>query len=111
MTSRIFIALAATWLIVSAFLWPHTDAQLINTALTGAIMLALALLSMVTGAARYLCLASAAWLFVSTLRIAGARSTTMVNNIVIAAAVFFAAMLIGEPKDIRREKELYGRSS
>jgi hypothetical protein len=62
------------------------------------------------GSARYLCLAMAAWLFVSTLKMTTLTNATLWNNGVLAAAIFFAAMLIGEPQEIRDEKELYGRT-
>ena len=110
MTSRIFIVIASAWLILSAFAWPHTDAQVINTAATGAAMLCFALLTLVSGPARYLCLGAAAWLLVSTLRMDTLRAATLWNNGIVGVAIFFAAMVIGEPQEIRREKELYGRT-
>ena len=109
MTSRIFIAIASTWLIVSAFAWPHTDAQMINTAATGALLLCFSLLTLISGSARYLCLAAATWLLVSTLRMDTLRSATLWNNGIMGIAIFFAAMVIGEPQEIRREKQLYSR--
>ena len=109
MSSRIFIVFAGTWLIVSTFAWPHTHAQIVNTAVIGALFMVFSLLSLIYGPARYLCLASAAWLLLSTLRMTTLSSGTLWNNGIMAAAVFFSAMMIGEPQEIRHDKQLYGR--
>lgn len=109
MTSRIFVALAATWLIVSAFAWPHTSAQTWTTALAGGLFVLLSLLSMSYGWARKANLGVAVWLFLATLKMNGLDRATVWNNTIIAGAIFFATVIGGGPNEIRHEREFYGR--
>jgi hypothetical protein len=110
MTPRIFVSMAGMWLVVSAFLWPHSDAQMLNVLVVGVSAVVLALVSMRFDWARYVTAAMAAWLILSTFRFATLSRATLWNNAILGAAVFAASLLGGGPEEIRRERELYGRT-
>lgn len=80
-------AVAAVWLFVSAFLWPHTNVQQANSWPIALLMLGAALTGLKLPAARYANTILAAWLFFATLLV-GSSLTTMWNNIIVAAVVF-----------------------
>jgi len=109
MTARLFIVIAGTWLIVSAFALPHGHAQALSTGVGGALLIAFSMLSMAYGWARYLAAAAAVALFVATLKLGGAGAATIANNSLMAISSFCAALLTGTPGEVRHEHELYGR--
>jgi hypothetical protein len=109
MTPRIFVAIVGVWLMASVFLWPHSGTETLNVALVGAFAVVFALLSLIRDWARYLNMAAAVWLILSTLRYGSLSRVTLWNNVVMAAAIFAASLLGAGPDDLRRERQLYGR--
>ncbi|HVV49812.1 MAG TPA: hypothetical protein VHO06_09150 [Polyangia bacterium] len=110
MTTRIFNALLAVWLFVTAFMWPHTHGQFVVTLLASILTFWLAILSIYSGAARYLNAIVGILLFLSTLAMHSLSRATTWNNAIIAIAIFVVALVDKGPGQIRHERELYGRA-
>jgi hypothetical protein len=53
------------WLFISAFVWPHSQAQWANTWILGVLCVIFALIAMARPAARYANLVLSVWLFIS----------------------------------------------
>jgi hypothetical protein len=111
MTARIFNALVGVWVFVSAFVWPHAQAQKVNTAICGVLAVALAVATMYSEAARYVNVALGVWLFLSTFLLPGLGREPLWSNAIMGIAIFASALIESGPDDIRRERELYGRTS
>jgi hypothetical protein len=84
-----------TWLFLSAFLWPHSYAQVTNTWVVGLLVVALAVVSLRVPQARYMNAILAVWLFLSAFALPTLRMATVWNNALVAIAVFFVSMLPG----------------
>lgn len=92
--ARIASALVCVWLILSAFTWPHSQAQLTNTWIVGAAGVVMAL---VADQRLWLAhLALAAWLFASVWLLPEARPEPIWNNAIAAAILFLLALLYGK---------------
>jgi threonine/homoserine efflux transporter RhtA len=109
MTTRIFNALIGMWLFVTAFMWPHGEAQGALTVICGVLTFVLAIASFYTLAARYANLVVATALFIGTLALPHASRATVWNNVIVAVAILGASMLDRGPEGDRHERELYGR--
>ncbi len=64
-TARIVNIVLGIWLFVSAFIWPHSYAQMTNTWIVGLLCVAFALIAMRVPEVRYLNTLLAVWLFIS----------------------------------------------
>jgi len=93
-TARLIHIVLGVWLIASAFLWPHDVVQGTNTWVTGALCAACALLEVKVPQARYFNAMLGAYLFSSTWFLPGSMGTLM-NNLLVAIAIFFTAALPG----------------
>jgi len=85
--SYINIALGL-WLFVSAFLWPHTQEQGVNTWIVGALAVVFAAASLRYPAARYVNAVLAVWLFISAWALPTFPVGTIWNNALVAIAMF-----------------------
>ena len=110
MTPRIVNALVGVWLFVSAFAWPHTHGQAVNTVACGLLAVVFALISLFVEPARYLNMALGVWLFLSTFFLPSLRQATLWNNAIMAVVLFVAALLSPGPDDLRRERDLFSRT-
>ena len=113
MASRIFVIMIGTWLIVSAFAWPHTRAETVNIVVIGALAMTFAVRSMSRAWALYANVTLAAWLFLSTFRFPVASQVTLMHNALMALAIFVGSVISGGPhrhRDLRHPRELYGRT-
>ena len=108
MTTRIFNALIGIWLFVTAFMWPHTQAEMTVTIVTAILTFGLAILAIYTRAARYVNAIVAVLLFLSVLTLPSLTRATQWNNAIVAIAIFVAALVDNGPQAIRHERELYG---
>jgi hypothetical protein len=93
------------WLFVSAFLWPHSRHMQTNTWMVGMLIATFAALASALPQVRRLNTVLAAWLFVSTLVVARGQPATLLNNGLVAIAVF-GLSLVG-PTAIRRIRSDY----
>lgn len=109
MTARIFTLLIGTWLFLSAFMWPHSSAQGFIALVCGGLTVFCALLAFYLPNVRYLIVAVAVVLFVSSVAMPSHWNRTFWHNAVIAIAIFIAALLDHGRAGVRHERELYGR--
>jgi threonine/homoserine efflux transporter RhtA len=110
MTTRIFNALLGMWLFVTAFMWPHNQAEGTLAVVCAVLTFLLAIASFYTLAARYANLVVAAALFIGTLALPTMTRATVWNNVIVAVAILGASLLDRGPESTRRERELYGRT-
>jgi hypothetical protein len=85
------------WLFLSAFLWPHTQAQLTNTWIVGVLCVIFALIAMAVPWVRYLNTLLAIWLFISAWALPMGSPGTIWNNVLVAIAIFVASLIPSEP--------------
>jgi hypothetical protein len=81
------------WLFISAFLWPHSHAQLTNTWLMGVLCVLFALAAAYVSPARYLNALLAIWLFISAFALPHVSVGTVWNNAIVAVLIFVAALI------------------
>jgi hypothetical protein len=84
------------WLFLSAFVWPHTTAQMTNTWIVGLLVVAFAAISLRVPQARWVNTALAVWLFISVWALP-TTVPTFWNNLIIAVAVFIVSLVPGVP--------------
>src|SRR5271170_7672622 len=94
-TARIVNIVLGIWLFVSAFLWPHTYAQMNNTWIVGVLCVAFAVIAMRVPEVRYLNALLAVWLFISVWALPTMLAATRWNNAVVAIAIFFVSLAPG----------------
>jgi hypothetical protein len=90
--ARIVNVVLGVWLFVSAFLWPHTYAQMSNTWILGALCVIFALVAMRVPEVRYLNTILAAWLFISVWALPSMSVATQWNNALVAIGIFAASL-------------------
>lgn len=88
------------WLFISAFLWPHSEAQFTNTWIVGAVMAILAFAALRAPQLRFVNAAIAVWLFISAWALPGHLIGTMWNNVVVSIIAFVVAVTPGGPRHI-----------
>jgi hypothetical protein len=91
--ARVFSAWLGVWLIISAFMWPHTAAQRANSWIVGILAIVFSVIAMSSPRARYLTTALAVWLFVSNLTFHAINLVTPWNNGFVAIAMFVASLV------------------
>lgn len=101
---RIVNLILGVWLFVSAFLWPHSQAQMTNTWIVGALAVVISLVSMYAEAqVRYLNTILSIWLFVSVWVLPRLNVGAAWNNIIVAVLLFvFSLMPSGPERPLRR---------
>ncbi|HZU84437.1 MAG TPA: SPW repeat protein [Polyangiaceae bacterium] len=90
---RIINVILGVWLFISAFIWPHTQAQMTNTWICGVLVVIFALVSMAVPWVRYLNTLLAIWLFISAWALPTAHAGTIWNNVLVAIAVFIVSLV------------------
>jgi len=99
-TARVVNIVLGIWLFISAFLWPHSYAQMNNTWICGVLAVAFALIAMRVPEARYLNTILAVWLFVSAWALPRISTATPWNNAIVAIAMFLVSVApatLGKP--------------
>ena len=81
------------WLFISAFIWPHTDAQMTNTWICGVLAVAFALIALGVPMVRYVNTLLAIWLFISAFALRDISVGTVWNNALVAVAIFIIALV------------------
>lgn len=88
MTARFVNMALGIWLVLSAFLWPHSLAQFWNAISVGFFVAAFALLaSEAAPRARYLNTGFGAWLILSSFLMRSSSAATVRNHLVVGIAV------------------------
>jgi hypothetical protein len=98
MVVRVLDGVLGLWLLGSAFLWPHGGPQLVNAAITGAVVAAASAAALAGHErARHFTTALAVWLFVANLLLPGTTLATAWNHSVIAVMLFLLSMVPTHP--------------
>ena len=90
MYARTANLLLSSWLVVSAFAWPHARPQLENAVVVGALCFVFALVAVVHSPARWWNVVLGAWLVVSFVVLPDRVWTDLHNAVVGAALCAFA---------------------
>ena len=99
MKVRVLNALLGMWLLVSAFLWPHSLAQFHNAWITGALATMFAIMSM-SGArwSRYPNFALGLWLFFSLVFLGVGSMATALNHVLVAVGLIITSFMPEHPR-------------
>ena len=93
---RIASAILGAWLFISAFIWPHTTAQMTNTWICGLLAVFFAWVGAFAPQARFFNTVLAIWLFISAFALSSAHhGGTIWNNAVVAILLFVTSLLPG----------------
>lgn len=87
--------LVGIWLVVTAFLWEHTEAQFTNAWVVGLLSVGFALIAMSVTWVRYLEALLALWLFVSSWTLDTGAPATLWNNVLVSIAMLFLSLIAG----------------
>jgi SPW repeat len=98
-TPRILNVIIGAWLFISAFAWPHTEAQRTSTWIVGALCVFFALVATSMPWTRYLNTILAIWLFISAWALPAMSVGTMWNNAIVAIAIFVLSLVPGRPNE------------
>ncbi len=94
---RIVNVILGIWLFISAFVWPHTQAQMTNTWILGVLCVIFALVAMAVPWARYLNTLLAISAVHQRLGAPLHEPGTIWNNVLVAIAVFIVSLVPSEP--------------
>lgn len=84
------------WLFISAFVWPHTSAQMTNTWILGVLAVVFALIAWFAAPpARFLNTLLAIWLFISAWALPRVSVGTVWNNVIVAILLFIFSLVPG----------------
>jgi hypothetical protein len=101
-TAQLLTAAFGGWLVISAFVWPHSSAETVNTWVSGAVIVAAGLLSVAAPPVRYVNTVVALWVFLAAWALPFASAGTIWNNAFTAAAVLIASLVPAGPSDAPR---------
>ena len=99
--ARVVNLLLGVWLFISAFVWPHTAGERLETWILGICIVVFSLVAMSYQPARWLNTLAAIALFFATLAVPHSNIGTMWNNIIIAVVVFLLSF-VGGMEGMRR---------
>lgn len=94
-SARYANVLLGSWLLLSAFLWPHSPEQFTNTVVVGFLCAVLALLAAAVPPVRFVNVGLTGWLFVSAFVLPTYRTATVWHN-AIAALLMLVVALTGK---------------
>ena len=93
-SARIINVILGVWLFISAFIWPHSQAQLTNTWILGVLAVIFGLVAMFAAPmARYLNTLVAIWLFISAFALVSVSAGTVWNNVIVAILMFIFSLI------------------
>jgi len=91
--ARGFTLLLGVWLFISAFIWPHTMAQMTNTWICGVLAVIFAAVAMRAPQVRYANTILAIWLFISAFALPTISIGTVWNNVIVSIAIFVSSLV------------------
>lgn len=86
-------ALLGLWLFISAFIWPHSVAQLTNTWILGVAIGITALIAYRVRYFRFVNTALSIWLFISAFALPTMMLGTAWNNAIVAVVTFVLSLV------------------
>jgi hypothetical protein len=95
--ARVVNILLGSWLLVSAFLWPHVPPQFRNSWSVGALCIVVATLARSVPTLRYGNTILGLWLTVTTLLGPAASALTTWNNVLVGVAIAVFSLFSGRP--------------
>jgi uncharacterized membrane protein YoaK (UPF0700 family) len=101
MSVRILNVLIGTWLLLSAFAWPHQPVQGVVTMACAVVIVLSSLASIYSQRFRYVTAFAALVLFLAALTSAHGLERTVWHNAAIAVVVFFTSLV---DRGVRREQ-------
>ncbi len=99
--ARVLNLLLGVWLFISAFVWPHTQGERLETWILGVCIVVFSLIAMSQPAARWINTLAAIVLFFATLAIPHSNPGTLWNNLIVAVVVFILSF-VGGMEGVRR---------
>ncbi len=90
--ARVVNMILGVWLFISAFLWPHSNAQMTNTWIVGVLAVAFSLIATRVAEVRFLNTVLAIWLFVSVWALPSMAAGTRWNNAIVAIVMFLVSL-------------------
>ena len=90
--SRYWNIVLGLWLFISAFVWPHSQAQLTNTWIMGVIVVVAAAVSLRVPGARYVNTVVGAWLIISAFALPRISTGTTWNNFIVGILVLLLSL-------------------
>jgi hypothetical protein len=81
------------WLFISAFVWPHSSAQMTNTWIMGVIAVIAGIVSIGAPSWRYINTAVGAWLIISSLALRRVSAGTLWNNLLVGIAILLVSLV------------------
>lgn len=93
--ASIGVIILGIWLFISAFLWPHTQAQFTNAWIVGLIAVALGLIALAAQPVRFVNTLLAIWLFISAWVLPTQMVGTQWNSVIVAILLFLLSLAPG----------------
>jgi len=92
-SARIVNVVLGLWLFLSAFLWPHSAAQMTNTWSMGLLCVVIAIVAMTYPVTRFANSVLGVWVFLSAFALPTTSSATMYNNALVGIAIFIVSLI------------------
>ena len=87
------------WLVISAYIWPHSSAQFANAWISGLIVARFATVAIATPGLRFFNSAVGIWLVVSPFALHRLSTATAWNNVLVGVVITLAS-LVGPGRNI-----------
>jgi hypothetical protein len=87
------------WLFASAFIWPHSSAQMTNTWVTGVITVIVGIVSIGAPRWRYINTIVGAWLIISGFALPRVTGGTFWNNLLVGIAILLVSLVVSSSAD------------
>ncbi|HVZ86354.1 MAG TPA: hypothetical protein VHG72_05260 [Polyangia bacterium] len=100
MTARFTSIVAGTWLIASAFVWPHSPLQKANAIVCGLLAIGLAVLNLYSPRLRYLSAVLAAWVVAFAVVAPGVPVPTRWSNAIAAVGILIGLQAGRAPRRV-----------
>jgi hypothetical protein len=100
--ARLTGILLGLWLLASAFLWPHTDAQQANACIVGLLLAGSSALALRFAELRWAATLLSVWLFLSVWALPTPDAATAWNHLLLAITAFVLTLVPAVPDQAAR---------
>lgn len=97
---RLLSGLLGAWVVISAFVWPHSPAQMLNTVICGVLTMAFALVAVERPQLRFLGTAVGAWLLFNAFALGSSVLVTAWNDVFAGIAIIAATVVPSSPREL-----------